>query len=148
MDSGEILKGSEKYLLLPSWKINNFVAVFFHLLTMSYPEWSQNDLVRCSRFRHSQQWTLITDNKDYKSIRAVTSSGPCTPLAAEWVLSYFVCKYSQLLMVTSLFSSFVFQDTKCIFSHSKPESGCEREWWPPAPGGEKKKNTYSELVFS
>uniref|UniRef100_A0A3P8V6W7 acylaminoacyl-peptidase n=1 Tax=Cynoglossus semilaevis TaxID=244447 RepID=A0A3P8V6W7_CYNSE len=55
---------------------------------MSYPEWSQNDLVRCSRFRHSQQWTLITDNKDYKSIRAVTSSGPCTPLAAE-ILSAF-----------------------------------------------------------
>uniref|UniRef100_G3NQV5 acylaminoacyl-peptidase n=1 Tax=Gasterosteus aculeatus aculeatus TaxID=481459 RepID=G3NQV5_GASAC len=35
-------------------------------LTFSYSEWSQTDLVRGSRLRYSQQWTLITDTNDHK----------------------------------------------------------------------------------
>ncbi|XP_037629446.1 S9 family peptidase isoform X1 [Sebastes umbrosus] len=46
-------------------------------------EWSQSDLVRGSRLRYSQQWTLITDSNDHKSIRTVLPPGPCVPLSGE-----------------------------------------------------------------
>ncbi|KAM9350631.1 acylamino-acid-releasing enzyme [Symphorus nematophorus] len=46
-------------------------------------EWSQSDLVRGSRLRYSQQWTLITDSNDHKSIRTVLPPGPCAPVSGE-----------------------------------------------------------------
>ncbi|XP_049436066.1 S9 family peptidase isoform X1 [Epinephelus fuscoguttatus] len=46
-------------------------------------EWTQNDLVRGSRLRFSQQWTLITDSNDHKSIRTVLPPGPCVPVSGE-----------------------------------------------------------------
>ncbi|XP_068602507.1 S9 family peptidase [Brachionichthys hirsutus] len=46
-------------------------------------EWSQSDLVRGSRLRFSQQWTLIMDSNDHKSIRTVLPAGPCVPLSEE-----------------------------------------------------------------
>uniref|UniRef100_A0AAQ4RA31 Acylamino-acid-releasing enzyme n=1 Tax=Gasterosteus aculeatus aculeatus TaxID=481459 RepID=A0AAQ4RA31_GASAC len=46
-------------------------------------EWSQTDLVRGSRLRYSQQWTLITDTNDHKSIRTVLPPGPCVPVSGE-----------------------------------------------------------------
>ncbi|XP_032377302.1 acylamino-acid-releasing enzyme isoform X2 [Etheostoma spectabile] len=46
-------------------------------------EWSQSDLVRGSRLRYSQQWTLITDNNNHQSIRTVLPPGPCVPVSGE-----------------------------------------------------------------
>ncbi|XP_037540885.1 S9 family peptidase [Nematolebias whitei] len=46
-------------------------------------EWSQSDLVRGYRLRYSQQWTLITDSSNHKSIRTVLPSGPCAPVSGE-----------------------------------------------------------------
>ncbi|XP_044067566.1 S9 family peptidase isoform X2 [Siniperca chuatsi] len=46
-------------------------------------EWSQSDLVRGSRLRFSQQWTLITDSNNHKSIRTVLPPGPCVPVSGE-----------------------------------------------------------------
>ncbi|XP_035015895.1 S9 family peptidase [Hippoglossus stenolepis] len=46
-------------------------------------EWSQSDLVRCSRLRYSQQWTVIADVNDQKSIRAVLPPGSCAPVSGE-----------------------------------------------------------------
>ncbi|XP_041801281.1 S9 family peptidase [Chelmon rostratus] len=46
-------------------------------------EWSQRDLVRGSRLHYSQQWTLITDSNDNKTIRTVLPPGPCAPLSGE-----------------------------------------------------------------
>ncbi|XP_070766609.1 acylamino-acid-releasing enzyme [Enoplosus armatus] len=46
-------------------------------------EWSQSDLVRGSRLRYSQQWTLITDSNDHKSIRTILPPGPCAPVSGE-----------------------------------------------------------------
>ncbi|XP_034064738.1 S9 family peptidase [Gymnodraco acuticeps] len=48
-------------------------------------EWSQSDLVRGSRLRYSQQWTLIADSNHHKSIRTVLPPGPCAPVAGELV---------------------------------------------------------------
>uniref|UniRef100_A0A8C3G9Y1 acylaminoacyl-peptidase n=1 Tax=Cyclopterus lumpus TaxID=8103 RepID=A0A8C3G9Y1_CYCLU len=49
----------------------------------SHSEWSQSDLVRGSRILYSQQWTLITDSNDHKSIRTVLPPGPCVPVSGE-----------------------------------------------------------------
>ncbi|XP_008422057.1 acylamino-acid-releasing enzyme isoform X1 [Poecilia reticulata] len=46
-------------------------------------EWIQTDLVRNSRLRYSQQWTLIADSNNHKSIRTVLPPGPCSPLSGE-----------------------------------------------------------------
>ncbi|XP_059189205.1 S9 family peptidase [Centropristis striata] len=46
-------------------------------------EWSQADLVRGSRLRYSQQWTIIADSNDHKSIRTVLPPGPCVPVSGE-----------------------------------------------------------------
>ncbi|XP_051280432.1 S9 family peptidase isoform X2 [Dicentrarchus labrax] len=46
-------------------------------------EWSQGDLVRGSRLRYSQQWTLIRDSNEHKSIRTVLPPGPCVPVSRE-----------------------------------------------------------------
>ncbi|XP_029291601.1 LOW QUALITY PROTEIN: acylamino-acid-releasing enzyme [Cottoperca gobio] len=46
-------------------------------------EWSQSDLVRGSRLRYSQQWTLIADSNHRKSIRTVLPPGPCVPVSGE-----------------------------------------------------------------
>ncbi|KAM8862581.1 acylamino-acid-releasing enzyme isoform 2-T2 [Spinachia spinachia] len=46
-------------------------------------EWSQSDLVRGTRLRYWQQWTLITDGNDHKSIRTVLPPGPCVPVSGE-----------------------------------------------------------------
>ncbi|KAF1390722.1 hypothetical protein PFLUV_G00060950 [Perca fluviatilis] len=46
-------------------------------------EWSQSDLVRGSRLRYSQQWTLITDSNDHQCIRTVLPPGPCVPVSGE-----------------------------------------------------------------
>ncbi|XP_063742025.1 S9 family peptidase isoform X2 [Eleginops maclovinus] len=46
-------------------------------------EWSQSDLVRGSRFRYSQQWTLIADTNHHKSIRTVLPPGPCAHVSGE-----------------------------------------------------------------
>ncbi|XP_041656091.1 S9 family peptidase isoform X2 [Cheilinus undulatus] len=46
-------------------------------------EWSQNDLVRGSRFCYSQTWTLIIDHNNHKSIRTVLTPGSCVPISGE-----------------------------------------------------------------
>ncbi|TNM86491.1 hypothetical protein fugu_006721 [Takifugu bimaculatus] len=46
-------------------------------------EWSQCDLVRGSRQRYLQQWTLLADNNDHKSIKTVLPPGPCVPVSGE-----------------------------------------------------------------
>uniref|UniRef100_A0A3Q2ZG26 Acylamino-acid-releasing enzyme n=1 Tax=Kryptolebias marmoratus TaxID=37003 RepID=A0A3Q2ZG26_KRYMA len=46
-------------------------------------EWSQSDLVRGSRLRFSQQWTLIADSNDPRSIRTVLPPGPCAAVSGE-----------------------------------------------------------------
>ncbi|XP_027879618.1 acylamino-acid-releasing enzyme isoform X1 [Xiphophorus couchianus] len=46
-------------------------------------EWIQTDLVRNSRLRYSQQWTLIADSNNHKNIRTVLPPGPCSPLSGE-----------------------------------------------------------------
>ncbi|XP_078144486.1 acylamino-acid-releasing enzyme [Centroberyx gerrardi] len=46
-------------------------------------EWSQSDLVRGSRLRFTQQWTLIADSNDHKAITAVLPPGPCAPVSGE-----------------------------------------------------------------
>lgn len=46
-------------------------------------EWSQSDLVRGSRLRYSQQWTLIADSNNHKSIRTVLPAGRCVPVSGE-----------------------------------------------------------------
>uniref|UniRef100_A0A8C4IUR0 acylaminoacyl-peptidase n=1 Tax=Dicentrarchus labrax TaxID=13489 RepID=A0A8C4IUR0_DICLA len=37
----------------------------------------------CSRLRYSQQWTLIRDSNEHKSIRTVLPPGPCVPVSRE-----------------------------------------------------------------
>ncbi|XP_053706386.1 S9 family peptidase isoform X2 [Synchiropus splendidus] len=51
-------------------------------------EWSQTDLVRGSRLRFLQQWTLVTDPNDPRSITSVSPPGPCVPVSGE-ILSSF-----------------------------------------------------------
>ncbi|XP_056241966.1 S9 family peptidase isoform X1 [Seriola aureovittata] len=51
-------------------------------------EWSQINLVRGSRLRYTQQWTLIPDCNDHKSIRAVLPPRSCAPVSGE-LLSEF-----------------------------------------------------------
>ncbi|XP_056155412.1 S9 family peptidase [Lampris incognitus] len=51
-------------------------------------EWSLNDLVRGSRLCYTQQWTLIADNKDQKSIKAVLPPGSCIPAQGELLSRY------------------------------------------------------------
>ncbi|XP_069549958.1 acylamino-acid-releasing enzyme isoform X3 [Brachyistius frenatus] len=46
-------------------------------------EWSQCDLVRGSRLRYSQQWTLIADSNNHKNIRNVLPPGRCIPVSGE-----------------------------------------------------------------
>ncbi|XP_072223271.1 acylamino-acid-releasing enzyme isoform X1 [Leuresthes tenuis] len=46
-------------------------------------EWIQSDLVRGSRLRYSQQWSLIADSNNHKNIRTVLPSGPCAPVSGE-----------------------------------------------------------------
>ncbi|KAM7404432.1 hypothetical protein PAMP_011777 [Pampus punctatissimus] len=46
-------------------------------------EWSQSNLVRGSRLHYMQQWTLITDINDHKSITTVLPPGPCVPVSGE-----------------------------------------------------------------
>uniref|UniRef100_A0A3B5KUR0 Acylamino-acid-releasing enzyme n=1 Tax=Xiphophorus couchianus TaxID=32473 RepID=A0A3B5KUR0_9TELE len=48
-----------------------------------HAEWIQTDLVRNSRLRYSQQWTLIADSNNHKNIRTVLPPGPCSPLSGE-----------------------------------------------------------------
>ncbi|KAF3860194.1 hypothetical protein F7725_000449 [Dissostichus mawsoni] len=49
------------------------------------PVSAHSDLVRGSRLRYSQQWTLIADSNHHKSIRTVLPPGPCAPVAGELV---------------------------------------------------------------
>lgn len=46
-------------------------------------EWIQSDLVRSSRLRYLQQWTLIADSNNHRSIRTVLPPGPCAPVSGE-----------------------------------------------------------------
>ncbi|XP_068191593.1 S9 family peptidase [Antennarius striatus] len=48
-------------------------------------EWSQNDLVRGSRLRFHQQWTLIPDSSNHRSIRTALPGQPCVPKSGELV---------------------------------------------------------------
>ncbi|KAM4570719.1 acylamino-acid-releasing enzyme [Fundulus diaphanus] len=48
-------------------------------------EWIQSDLVQSSRLRYSQQWTLIADSNNHRSIRTVLPPGPCAPVSGEWL---------------------------------------------------------------
>uniref|UniRef100_A0A3Q1GB68 Acylamino-acid-releasing enzyme n=1 Tax=Acanthochromis polyacanthus TaxID=80966 RepID=A0A3Q1GB68_9TELE len=50
-------------------------------------EWGQSDLVRGSRLRFSQQWTLIADSNNHQTIRTVLPPGTCAPLSAELLSS-------------------------------------------------------------
>lgn len=51
-----------------------------------HAEWSQSDLVRGSGLHYSQQWTLIADNNNHKTVRSVLPAGPCTSISGESVL--------------------------------------------------------------
>ncbi|KAM6924898.1 acylamino-acid-releasing enzyme [Xenentodon cancila] len=51
-------------------------------------EWSQCDVVRGSRLRSLQQWTLIADANNHKAIRTVLPPGPCTPVSGEIVSGF------------------------------------------------------------
>lgn len=46
-------------------------------------DWSQVDLVRGSRLAYWQQWTLITDGNNHRSISTVLPPGPCVPVSGE-----------------------------------------------------------------
>ncbi|XP_026224823.1 S9 family peptidase [Anabas testudineus] len=46
-------------------------------------EWSQSDLIRASRLRYSQQWTLIADSNNHRTIRTALSPGACVPVSGE-----------------------------------------------------------------
>ncbi|TKS77299.1 Acylamino-acid-releasing enzyme [Collichthys lucidus] len=46
-------------------------------------EWSQRDPVRGSRLHFSQQWTVIADSNNHKSIKTVLPPGPCVHVCAE-----------------------------------------------------------------
>ncbi|KAK2851161.1 hypothetical protein Q5P01_007437 [Channa striata] len=46
-------------------------------------DWNQSDLVRASRLCYSQQWTLIADSNNHRSIRTVLTPGPCVPVSGE-----------------------------------------------------------------
>uniref|UniRef100_A0A8C8A469 acylaminoacyl-peptidase n=1 Tax=Oryzias sinensis TaxID=183150 RepID=A0A8C8A469_9TELE len=56
-----------------------------------HADWSQSDLVRGSRLHYSQQWTLIADTNNHKTVRTVLPPGPCTPVSGESVLSKPFC---------------------------------------------------------
>ncbi|XP_061591019.1 S9 family peptidase isoform X2 [Cololabis saira] len=51
-------------------------------------EWTQSDLVRGSRLRSLQRWTLIADSNNHKGIRTVLPPGPCTPVSGEIVSGF------------------------------------------------------------
>ncbi|XP_039903238.1 S9 family peptidase isoform X2 [Simochromis diagramma] len=46
-------------------------------------EWSQSELVRCSRLRYLQEFTLISESNTHKSIRTVLPPGPCVSVSGE-----------------------------------------------------------------
>lgn len=46
-------------------------------------EWSQSELVRCSRLRYLQEFTLISESNNHKSIRTVLPRGPCVSVSGE-----------------------------------------------------------------
>lgn len=46
-------------------------------------EWSQSELVRCSRLRYLQEFTLISESNNHKSIRTVLPPGPCVSVSGE-----------------------------------------------------------------
>uniref|UniRef100_A0A3B3BME0 Acylamino-acid-releasing enzyme n=1 Tax=Oryzias melastigma TaxID=30732 RepID=A0A3B3BME0_ORYME len=51
-------------------------------------EWSQSDLVRGSGLHYSQQWTLIADNNNHKTVRSVLPAGPCTSISGELLRAF------------------------------------------------------------
>uniref|UniRef100_A0A8C8E4P6 Acylamino-acid-releasing enzyme n=1 Tax=Oryzias sinensis TaxID=183150 RepID=A0A8C8E4P6_9TELE len=51
-------------------------------------DWSQSDLVRGSRLHYSQQWTLIADTNNHKTVRTVLPPGPCTPVSGELLRAF------------------------------------------------------------
>uniref|UniRef100_A0A3P8SZ12 Acylamino-acid-releasing enzyme n=1 Tax=Amphiprion percula TaxID=161767 RepID=A0A3P8SZ12_AMPPE len=48
-----------------------------------YRLWGQSDLVRGSRLRFSQQWTLIADSNNHRTIRTVLPPGTCVLLSSR-----------------------------------------------------------------
>uniref|UniRef100_A0A3P8QJ08 Acylamino-acid-releasing enzyme n=1 Tax=Astatotilapia calliptera TaxID=8154 RepID=A0A3P8QJ08_ASTCA len=46
-------------------------------------EWSQSELVRCSRLRYLQEFRLISESNTHKSIRTVLPPGPCVSVSGE-----------------------------------------------------------------
>ncbi|KAG8002822.1 Acylamino-acid-releasing enzyme [Nibea albiflora] len=46
-------------------------------------EWSQRDPVRGSRLHFSQQWTVMADSNNHKSIKTILPPGPCVHVCAE-----------------------------------------------------------------
>lgn len=90
MDPGQItgLYGEVGSLPLPvSAQVHEEQLPDLRVYTVSVV-WSQSDLVRGSRIRYSQQWTLITDSNDQKSIRTVLPPGPCVPVSGEVLSRY------------------------------------------------------------
>lgn len=51
-------------------------------------EFSQSDLVRGSRLRYLQQWTLLADGNNHRSIQTVLPPGPCVPVSGESLSSH------------------------------------------------------------
>uniref|UniRef100_A0A3P9L8J5 Acylamino-acid-releasing enzyme n=1 Tax=Oryzias latipes TaxID=8090 RepID=A0A3P9L8J5_ORYLA len=51
-------------------------------------DWSQSDLVRGFRLHYSQQWTLIADTNNHKTVRTVLPPGPCTPVSGELLRAF------------------------------------------------------------
>ncbi|XP_020560156.1 acylamino-acid-releasing enzyme isoform X1 [Oryzias latipes] len=51
-------------------------------------DWSQSDLVRGSRLHYSQQWTLIADTNNHKTVRTVLPPGPFTPVSGELLRAF------------------------------------------------------------
>ncbi|RVE70303.1 hypothetical protein OJAV_G00063140 [Oryzias javanicus] len=54
----------------------------------SVGKWSQSDLVRGSGLHYSQQWTLIADNNNHKTVRTVLPAGPCTSVSGELLRAF------------------------------------------------------------
>ncbi|XP_063320642.1 S9 family peptidase isoform X2 [Pelmatolapia mariae] len=46
-------------------------------------EWSQSELVRCSRLRYLREFTLISESNNHKIIRTVLPPGPCVSVSGE-----------------------------------------------------------------
>ncbi|KAM8829815.1 acylamino-acid-releasing enzyme isoform 1-T1 [Synchiropus picturatus] len=86
-----VITGVYEHVITPSTPLSAAVREEKLLDTKVFTlttEWSQTDLVRGSRLRFLQQWTLVTDPNDPRNITSVSPPGPCMPVSGE-ILSSF-----------------------------------------------------------